>query len=84
MRLLPVNVDDDGVDRKGRWVNVVQIPNTSRSMVVVTHAGIMGRVVYRGNNGKKPGKDGQDLVGGDGTTTVGFPLAEGVDWRRGC
>lgn len=79
MRLLPVNVDDDGVHGKGSWVNVVQIPNTSRRMVVVTHAGIMSRVVDRGDDGKKPGKDGKDLVGGDGTTAVRFPLAEGVD-----
>ena len=73
--VLPVDVDDDRTERKGRRVCCILAPDGAR--VPASRRGIPGEVDVDDVD-EQPGDEGQDLEGHDGLRAVLIPLGEGV------
>lgn len=76
----PVDVGKYGVDGESCRVEVVLVPDTLADGVAI--GGRVDVVVDGDDDGKEPGEEGQDLVGGDGGSAVRLAPGEGVVW--GC
>lgn len=72
----PVYVSNDGIQGEGSAVEVILVPDTPANCESIVR--LVDNIVDRDDNGKEPGQEGEDLVGGDSPRAVRLSPAEGI------